>query len=644
MCGIAGVVRRNAEVDAKLLYSLVGSMRNRGPDDAGYYREGGVGLGMRRLAILDLEHGDQPFLTPDGEIVAFVNGEIYNFRELQSDLKAWGARFRTSCDAEVIPHGFRRWGAEGLARRLDGMFAIAVYDRSTRMLHLIRDRFGEKPLFYVERADTFAFASQLTSLLLVPGVDLEIHPTALRHYLALHFVPGPRTICRQVRRVPPGHRVVVDVAGSRPVVTRQWSEALPGAGPSRGGYRGAVEEVRERLQHAVRSRLVADVPVGVFLSGGVDSSAIAAAIAHQGIRPRTFSIGFEHAELDESRYARETAAHVGSEHHHFDFDLKACLDVFDEAVEALDEPLGDPACLPVYLLSREARRYVKVVLSGEGGDEFFAGYGYYPPPPYAPRPTANRLASWLRLQSRPAEAATPRVPEPFLRTDNTTLSGFPLLTSAADRDALVREAAEDEDPWLARAAARLATESCALRRAQLADVETWLADDLLPKLDHMTMARSLEGRAPYLEPQLAGLALSLRPGWKIGSGSHKRVLRDAVSPWLPAQIVHRPKQGFVLPMQQWLAGPLRERLLTVSESDQADGLNSQATREIVAAELATGAHRSRLLYALLVYREWFTAVQRKRTLAHRLAEASRGGAELEGSSRPRRVALGRPPE
>jgi asparagine synthase (glutamine-hydrolysing) len=428
-------------------------------------------------------------------------------------------------------------------------------------------------------------------------------------------VPGPRTIFKSIRRVPAGHVLTVDVGGSTEPALERWLRD-PATVARAGRYEDAVEAVRFALTDAVKSRLVADVPVGVFLSGGIDSSGIAGAMSQLGVTTRTFSIGFEDAELDESGFARQVARHVGSDHHHFEFGLDTCLTVLDEVIETLDEPLGDPACLPVYLLSREARKHVKVVLSGEGADELFGGYGYYAQRAAGPPGWLAGLRARLGSRRQSADEIA------FFRADNTSASGFPVLTSAANRDAFVRERVPDEDAWTTALCRRLAAEPCALRRAQQADVASWLADDLLPKLDHMSMAVSLEGRAPYLEPRLATLAMSLPASFKIDSGIYKRVLRDAVAPWLPPELLQRPKQGFVLPMQRWLAGPLRERLLDALEGERDDGLDAHAVREIAVADLGAGATRSRLLYALLAYREWFAAVSEQRSVAQRLSRSA----------------------
>lgn len=602
MCGIAGVAGwdgRPARSD--WLDAMLDTMTRRGPDGSGTTADDGVAIGMRRLAILDLARGRQPFFSEDGRVAAVMNGEIYNFRAVRRDLERRGVAFRTDCDAEVIPHAYRHYGVEPMLERLDGMFAIAIHDREHRTLHLARDRFGEKPLFFASWPGGLAFASQLPTLCLLGSVDREVDPVALRQYLAMHFVAGPRTILRGVRRVPAGHRLALDLARGELRVRRWWDPLDAPAGRAPSGLDEAVERVRGALDEAVASRLVSDVPLGVFLSGGIDSSAVAAAMAACGSRLETFSIGFEDAAFDESEHARAVAAHLGSRHHHFRFDLRACRESLDEALAQAGEPIGDPACLPVYLLSREARKHVKVVLSGEGADEIFGGYGYYPDPgddSRCPRPRDGLGHALRRLLA--ARAPAP----PFLRADHTTPSGFPLLTTPAERDVLAPGAAGDADPWLEGVAGRAASQACPLRGAQLADLETWLADDLLVKFDQMTMAASLEGRAPYLAPALVRLGLALSASHKRGDGEAKRVLRRAVADRLPATILTRRKQGFVLPMQEWLAGPLRGRLLDELDVDRGDGLEVKRARELVEADLAAGAARSRLLYALLAYRIW----------------------------------------
>jgi asparagine synthase (glutamine-hydrolysing) len=626
MCGIAGLVREDRGAHPELLDRMVRSMWRRGPDGEGRFERGPAAIGMRRLAILDPAGGQQPFATPDGRYVAMLNGEIYNHRALRRELAAWGVAFETTCDAEVLPHAFAAWGADGFARRLDGMFGIVVLDTRERVLHLFRDRYGEKPVFYAATAEGFAFASQLATMTLVPGFDFAVDPIALRHYLFLHYVPGGRTIFAGVRRLEPGMRLELSWdAPAEPRIGRWVDDEAPlPAVPA--VYGAAVRDVRRRLERAVSSRLISDVPICVFLSGGLDSSAVAAAAARRVPRLRTFSVGFEDAELDESAYSQAVASHLGADHRHYRFDLSACLAVLDDAMASLDEPIGDPACLPVLLLSREARREVTVVLTGEGADEFFGGYGYYPDLGLLADPPAGdarraRPGRWRRwLERRRASDLAPGRVEGFFRPDNSTPSGFPGLTNAAERDRLVPGTRSDEDAWSLALAESLSRIDCPLRRAQAADIASWLDGDLLPKLDRMSMSASLEGRAPFLDPALAEYALALPAAWKIDARGRKRVLRDAVSGWLPAAVLERRKQGFVLPIQAWLQGPLRERLLDGLDGDRGDGLDARVARELAEADLACGASRARLLYGLLAYREWMEALRKGRAQAIQLAE------------------------
>lgn len=621
MCGIAGFVRADHAAHPELLDRMMRSMWRRGPDGEGRFSAGPASIGMRRLAILDPAGGDQPFATEDGRYVAMLNGEIYNHRAIRRELEGLGVRFRTHCDAEILPHAFAAWGPEGFVRRLDGMFGIVLLDTVERRLHLFRDRYGEKPVFYSASAAGFAFASQLATMTLAPDVGLDVDPIALRHYLFLHYVPGDRTALSAVRRLPPGSRLEVDWdEPAEPAVSR-WVDAA--ASPEVPAYFGAaVRGVRERLDRAVESRLISDVPIGVFLSGGIDSSAVAAAAARYVSRLRTFSVGFEDAELDESPWSEAVARHLGAEHHHFRFDLSACLSVLDDAMASLDEPLGDPACLPVLLLSREARREVTVVLTGEGADEFFGGYGYYPDlGRLGATPDASgwrqRLRAFLERPRAPREAGPL---EGFFRADNSTPSGFPGLTNPSERDRLVPGTKSDEDAWSIALVEALSRESCPLRRAQRADIGSWLDGDLLPKLDRMSMSASLEGRAPFLDPALAEYGLALPAEWKVDAKGRKRALREAVAASLPAEILERRKQGFVLPIQAWLLGPLRERLLDGLADDRGDGLDAAVAREIAEADLASGATRARLLYGLLAYREWMEALRTRRAHALQLAD------------------------
>ena len=633
MCGITGYLDRKGVSCPGLLDRMIRSLYSRGPDGEGRFIDGPAAIGMRRLAILDPAGGDQPFSTEDGRFVAMLNGEIYNHRELRARLESRGVGFKTQCDAEILPYAFREWGPQEFPRMLDGMFGISILDTVKRWLYLYRDRYGEKPIFYRDGKERFSFASQLATITLDPEFDFDVDPQALRYYLFVHYVPGSRTIFEQIRRLEPGYRLSVAWDRRDPPRVDRWADHATGfdRGPVR--YRSAVEGVRRRLKEAVRSRLISDVPIGVFLSGGLDSSAIAAAAMQETSALQTFSVGFEDADLDESEHAKAVARHLSTKHHHFQFDLEACLSVLDEAMASLDEPLGDPACLPLLLLSKEARRHVKVVLTGEGADEFFAGYGYYPRPRTGAttrgwlwRSFVPRVRSLLHERRRfgGLRIGTAEATESFFRSDNSTPSGFPGLTNAGERDRLVPSSIGDEDDWSREVVRYLSGFHCDVRRAQMADVLSWLDGDLLPKLDHMTMAASLEGRAPFLDPRIAEYALGLPAEWKMDATDGKKVLRDAVAEWLPSEIRTRRKQGFVLPIQEWLLGPLRERLLDGLTADRNDGLDVGVARRLALEDLSVGAPRARFLYALLAYREWMSAIRERRASAIRHAEHTLG--------------------
>lgn len=603
MCGIVGVIDAAVAEPAALLDLLEGVILPRGPDSSGRHLEAGVAMGMRRLSVIDPAHGDQPFFSLEGRAVIFQNGEIYNHRTLRAELEQTGYAFRTTSDTEVIAQGYAAWGLDGLLARLDGMYAIAILDRRHGELHLARDRFGEKPLYYTHCdgvSGRFAYASDLRALAALPWVAPDLDALSLQRYLALHYVPGERTILRAVRRVLPGETLTFALADGG---LRRRTYYRP---PLGCGRPTSDDELAQALEVAVKSRLVSDKPLGVFLSGGLDSSIVAALAARHMPAVATFSMGFDSAAHDESAYAAQLARHIGSTHHHFRFDGEAFATLLPEVAAALDEPLGDQAMLPLFWLCREAKKQVTVVLAGEGADELFGGYGYYAP--YAPSPRLiDRLKGLLRgrrpgqLPSRLLDNPTPITP-----------SGFPLLTDQGDRARLLG-IPEGDDEWEHGLLAWLDGASTPLQRATAADVGTWLADDLLVKFDRMAMAHSLEGRAPFLQPELAELGLTRLPDrQRMAGGVSKVALRRVAARWLPAEIGARRKQGFVLPVGRWVTEWLQARGgvaayledLAIAELDRA------ALARMMEADLAAGVQRERLMFALIMLVEWhrhFTA-------------------------------------
>jgi asparagine synthase (glutamine-hydrolysing) len=613
MCGIAGTIDLHA--DAPLRRQLEGMLAwlvKRGPDGSGEYLEGPLAMGMRRLSVIDLEGGWQPLYAADGQVVLFQNGEIYNYKEVRAELRKLGFSFRTESDSEVLAHGFVAWGVDGLLRRIDGMYAIAILDRRSGELHLARDRFGEKPLFYAAAQGRFAWASNLLALACLPWVDIDTDPRALDDYLAAHYIAGPRTIFQGIRCLLPGHRLSLRIADPVPEIARYYRPSLDEAG------RVSDDELADATEQAVRSRLVADVPVGVFLSGGLDSSLITAIAARAQPGIMTFSMGFDSAAHDEAQHAQRVAAYCGTDHHSFRFDADSFETLLPKVAAEFDQPLGDQAALPLFWLCREARQHVTVALSGEGADELFSGYGYY-------RQFLGVGGIVQRLRDRLRGRRPTQTPDLRRFTRNptpVTPSGFPLLTDAADRERLTGRSAESGDAWESDLISWLDGASDPHKRAMAADIGTWLPDDLLVKFDRMGMACSLEGRAPYLTPHLAELALRGADAHaRMNLGESKRALRRIAQRWLPRDILERPKQGFVLPMKTWLRSWFDRRggARAYFGSTALPDLDVQFAATLVERDLAEGLNRERLLYALVMLAEWrASAMARIGTLRSRV--------------------------
>jgi len=568
VCGIAGLATLDGSpVDPGPLPAMCDALVHRGPDDAGTWAEGPVALGARRLSIIDLAGGHQPMASADGRTVVVQNGEIYNHAALRSELQAAGHSFTTRCDTEVLLHGYRQWG-EGLLERLRGMFALAVWDAGERRLLLARDRFGIKPLYWTvqrSRRPVLAFASELKALRRL-GLREELDPDALEAYLAFNSIPAPLTIFRGVAKLAPGHLLSLR-PGSEPRL-REWCRPLPARADA---LRGESEEelageVLERLRDSVRAHLVADVPVGVFLSGGVDSGALTALAAQETPgRVATFSIGFEEESFDELALARLVAQRYGTDHHELVLRVDA-VSLLGEVVDAFDEPFADSSALPTYLVSRLASQHVKVALSGEGGDELFGGYHTY---------VANLLARRLAPLARVARPVVERLPSSSRRVSFDYKArrfvraahlppverhhGFKEILAPGLRAELLggvrsHPPADPLGPWHEHWAATEGSEE--LARLQELDLNLYLPSDLLVKTDRASMAHSLEARVPFLDPAVAELALALPTAMKVRGRQTKRLLRRAVEPLLPHEVVGGAKRGFSIPAAAWFRGEL----------------------------------------------------------------------------------------
>jgi asparagine synthase (glutamine-hydrolysing) len=567
MCGIAGIVDQTGlPVDGSLLRAMTAVQTHRGPDGQGIFCRGAAGLGHRRLAIIDLVTGDQPMASDDDSVRIVFNGEIYNFRELRRNLEARGARFRTASDTEVI---LRAYEADGPAcvRQLRGMFAFAILDERARRLVLARDRAGIKPLVYAWDGRRLLFASEIKAILEDPAVARDLDLEALGQYLTFHYVPAPRTIFAAIRKLPPASTLIMSLDGGEPVVARYWSlRFAPDVRVTEGEW---VERLRAQLTDAVRCHMVSDVPIGAFLSGGMDSSSVVALMAQASPAPiRTFSIGFDETDFDELRFARQVATRYGTDHYELVVKPNA-LEVLPKLAWHLDEPFADSSAIPTYYVSKITREHVTVALSGDGGDENFAGYRRY----------AQALGLHERFDQGPA-----RLTRPLLRlasrllpvgAPGQALAGllgagpleryFRLVTYP--RQEMLRRLLSDELVDLVRSApdpalfSRLASEGDApdyVSTLQHIDIETYLPGDILPKIDWMSMAVSLESRVPLLDHRLMEFLATIPSTLKLRNGSGKYLLQCAMAQDLPGEILTRKKMGFGVPLGTWFRHELRD--------------------------------------------------------------------------------------
>ena len=569
MCGISGLAAfKNTGLPLGVLQTMTDALRHRGPDDQGCFRAptGHAALGHRRLSIIDLSSGHQPVFNEDGQVAIVFNGEIYNFLELRDALEKKGHRFTTRSDTEVIVHLYEEEGPE-CVRRLRGMFALAIWDGRREQLFLCRDRVGKKPIYYACANDTLYFASEIQALYNVPGIAKEIDYTALDLYLTYCYIPSPHTIYKGIRKLPPAHYLTMDATGVR--VSRYWTPDYKRKTVMT--YEEAQRELVRILTDAVRLRLISDVPLGAFLSGGVDSATVVALMSRLSDAPvKTFSIGFPDREYNELEYAREVAQRYHTEHHEFVVEPEG-LDVLAEIVRHYGEPYGDSSAVPTWYLSRLTRQHVTVALNGDGGDELFGGYYVYQANHQLSR--AARVVSPIlaRQLGRLFGPLTPRRIRNVLSSlQLSERNRFQLLRSyitPTDRTALYQrhfvERLEQPDQYVADLYdEKLPTD---YDRALFADFVSYLPEDLLVKVDRASMAHSLECRSPFLDHELVEFAASLPAQWKIDAGRSKRILKDVVAPWFPEGFVERRKMGFTIPVGKWFRGELksfiRDRLI-----------------------------------------------------------------------------------
>ncbi|KRG68952.1 asparagine synthase (glutamine-hydrolyzing) [Pseudoxanthomonas dokdonensis] len=613
MCGIAGLVMAPGQPapSAELGQRMNDVIVHRGPDDGGLHVDERALLGMRRLSIIDVAGGHQPLYAADDKVVLVFNGEIYNFRELRAGLEKDGYRFRTHSDTEVILQAYLRDGVDAFAQ-LDGMFAVAIWDRRSEELILARDRFGEKPLYYTANGQRLLFGSELKSLLQSADCPREVDSEALRAYLAFGYIPTPMSAFQGVHKLPPAH--YLRYRGQAPSLHRYWQPAL--TPKTRLNEADAAQRLQQLLDEAVASRLVSDVPFGAFLSGGLDSSTVVALMARHLSQPvKTFTIGFKEAAYSELDDARRVARHLGTEHHELIVEPDAVA-LLQKLVWHFDEPFADSSAVPTFLVSELASQHVKMVLTGDGGDELFAGYDRYLRLLKLESLGALRApaASMMRLAGgalpNPLGERLARVGErlrmPF---ESRYLSGVAVMRAdtAHRLRAQAGGAGHFDLPALRATGSDLGAGDSALDRAVAIDLQSYLPDDILVKLDRMAMAASLEGRSPFLHKGLAEFALSLPESYRVRDGRGKHLLREVAGQWLPPRAVSKPKQGFAIPLADWLRGPLRQMAADTfaSRAFRERGLvDAQAAATLLDEHLHAGIDRSEALWQLLCLELW----------------------------------------
>jgi asparagine synthase (glutamine-hydrolysing) len=614
MCGICGIFNYGTDrpADSSLLGTMIDSMIHRGPDDRGQIVDGSLGLGMRRLSIIDLDGGRQPIVNEDGTVHAVVNGEIYNFRELRVELEGRGHRFRSRSDCETVVHAYEQWGLEALAR-LNGMFGLAIWDGSNRRLILARDPFGIKPLYFRDTGRELSFGSEIRAIFSDPAVERAIDPTGLELFLMLRFVPSPWTAFQAINKLAAGHALVVEGGRSRTVrFTRPSFLDLSGeSGES------LAEQLSVKISEAVDRQRVADVPVGVLLSGGVDSTAIASLVRHTtGESPRTFTVGFsDDFDRDERPAARETAARLGTDHHEIVLGAEDYGNLLDQSIAQLEEPIATSSTLPLLQVCRLAREHVKVVLTGQGADEPFGGYARHFGERWGrflraiPRPLRDHVIHPI-VSGLPRGERAKRALASLGEEDNT--KRFRSVYSIFDDETRLkllggRSRASEVVDGIIDSWRKDVDDQDALAQMLYVDARFSLADNLLTYTDKMSMAVSLEARVPFLDLPLMQFAESIPSRWKVRGRQGKWILKRALERWLPEGLSERPKIAFETPVSGWLrAGKLERAKRRVLESGSACShlLNRAETQRLFDAHESGWRDLHWQLFSLITLELW----------------------------------------
>ncbi len=625
MCGIAGWAnlenKPSQNTSEAVLHQMCERMKHRGPDSEGLWLDESVALGMRRLSVIDLATGEQPVYNEDKSIVVVMNGELYSYKEARADLEKRGHKFETKTDTEILPHLYEEYG-EAMLEHFSGMFVFALWDKRRQKLLIARDRFGEKPLYYGVFDGKLIFASEPKVLLEHPSVKTEINTDALRSYLSFDYVPAPASIYKNIYKLPAAHLLVLEKGEIK--TRRYWNLTFHKNGNT-PTLEKAATDLRELLADAVRMQLVADVPLGILLSGGIDSSAVAAfATQFSTERVKTFSIGFEEDSFDESKYARQVATHLGTEHYEEKLSVEKAANLISEIGKWLDEPMSDGSLIPTFLLSRFVRQHVTVALGGDGGDEIFAGYPMYfghkmarvyeqlpqflrsglIEPVVNNLPVSNKNLSFDYKAKRFVAAS---------KYDVVTRhhSWFGSFSIDAQNDLLNKDvlATTSSDIYKgAKDLLKITDATDEIERMQFLDMNFYMAEDILTKVDRASMAVSLEVRAPFLDPRVAQFAASLPPEYKLKGNKGKYILKKAVEPLLPRNILQRPKKGFGVPIAEWLKGrlnPLMHDLLAPDRLKNQGLFNERFVQKLIKEHETNVASHHKQLWTLLVFQLWF---------------------------------------
>ena len=623
MCGITGWINlegKSSQNSEAVLHSMCERMKHRGPDSEGLWVENEVALGMRRLSIIDLHTGEQPVYNEDKSVVVVMNGELYNFREVRADLEKRGHKFETQTDTEILPHLYEEYG-DAMLEHINGMFAFALWDKNKKKLLIARDKFGEKPLYYGVFDNKLIFASEPKVLLANSAVKAEINLDALRSYLSFDYVPAPNSIYKGVSKLSAAHFLTVEKGEIK--TRRYWN--LSWEKRKTKSLESSAEELRDLLADAVRMRLVADVPLGILLSGGVDSSTVAAfATQFSTGKVKTFSIGFEEDSFDESKFARQVANHLKTEHYEDKLSVESAADLISEIGLWLDEPMSDGSLIPTFLLSRFVRKHVTVALGGDGGDEIFAGYPMY----YAHKVSDiyNGIPQFLRngliepvVNNLPVSSKNLSFDykaKRFVRASKYDLvtrhhSFFGSFSIDEQQEFLSKDILAQTSNDIYRNAKNL-LEICdaasEIEQMQFLDINFYMAEDILTKVDRASMAVSLEVRAPFLDPRIAEFAASIPLEYKLKGNKGKYILKKAMENMLPKNILHRPKKGFGIPIAEWLRGrlnPLMHELLDEKRLKNQGLFDEKFVQKLIKEHETNAASHHKQLWTLLVFQLWF---------------------------------------